>query len=358
MKKLKVYFLGGVYESCYYVRCLIPLLANLWDGDRTNLERKPPDTKKIVEGLTRNDILVFHRPMDRKVLELAKEMQKIGKKIVMDNDDTYIKDSGVPTVMLGRLRKDLEEKVQIFDDNLKDFASIADMVTVSTEFLKKEYDPYCKNVVVLPNCVDKRDWFKPKKNEGDKVRIGIVGSVASNQDYQPIIPLLESLKDREDVQIVLFALPEKNDNNQLVSKMYKPEFDFWNKYKPDWRPFVQTKDYPFVLNNLKLDMMLIPRHDSYFNRCKSNLKFLEASMCQIPVVAQGFEDGMSPYQGEEDSKYMLVATTDEEWKESVEKLIADKSLRDNMGEKAYNYVVENYDITNNKDLWVEAYKKL
>jgi len=355
---MKVYFLGGVYESCFYVRCLIPMLANLWDGDRTSLERKPREPAKIVKGLESADVIVFHRPLDKKVYDLAVELKKAGKKIVMDNDDTYIKDCGVPTSMLGRLRKDLEDKLQIFDDNLKAFAKMADMVTVSTEFLAEEYKPYCDNVVVLPNCIDKRDWFRPKKNDGEKVRIGIIGSVASNQDYEPIIPLLDSLKDREDVQLVLFALPEKQEDNKLVVKMYNPEYEFWNKYKPEWHPFVQTKDYTFMLNNLKLDIALIPRHDSYFNRCKSNLKFLEASMCKIAVVAQGFEDGKSPYQGEEDAKHMLIANTVEEWKESVEKLIADKELRDTMGEDAFHYVTDKYDISKNKEKWIEAYNNL
>lgn len=358
MKKLKVFFLGGVYESCYLVRCLIPMLANLWDGDRTDLERRPPNPQKIEKGLVAADIVVFHRPLDARVLALAKDLKKAGKKIVMDNDDTYVEDSGVPLQMITRLRDDLKDKLDIFEKNLKEFAKTCDMVTVSTPFLKTEYEEHCKNVVVLPNCVDKRDWFVPKKNPGDIVRIGLIGSVASNRDYECIIPLLDSLKGRKDVQLVLFALPEHNIENKLVVEMYKPEFEFWSKYSPEWRPLVQRKDYAFALNNLRLDMALIPRNDSYFNRCKSNLKFLEAAMCKIPVVAQGFEDGMSPYQGEEDSKYMLIAKNADEWKEAVEKLIADKNLRDTMGEKAYNYVIEKYDISNNSHLWVEAYKTL
>ena len=41
--------------------------------------------------------------------------------------------------------------------------------------------------------------------------------------------------------------------------------------------------------------MLIPRGENYFNRCKSNIKFLEASMCEIPVIAQSFTTNDSPY---------------------------------------------------------------
>jgi len=40
---MKVYYIGGGYESCYYVRCFLPMVANGWDGDKTSM-RKPKIT--------------------------------------------------------------------------------------------------------------------------------------------------------------------------------------------------------------------------------------------------------------------------------------------------------------------------
>lgn len=357
MKKPKVYFIGGGYESCYYVRCLIPMLANLWDGDKTSRSVGRPDSSKMLQGAMHADIVVFHRPMDTKMIEAAKLLKQAGKKIVMDNDDTYTRDSGVPLQMLSRLKNELKEKINDIDNTLKEFAGIADMVTVSTETLAKEYEPYNKNVIVLKNTVDKRDWFKPKEKRGDKVRIGIVGSVASNQDYKQIIPLLDKLKDKDDVQLVLFALPQLTEHTKLAVEMYKPEYEFWHKYNPEWHHFVHISEYNKKLNDLQLDIMLIPRYDSYFNRAKSNLKFLEASMCKIPVIAQGFTTGDSPYQGK-DEEYMEICITDEDWETKTFDLINNKEKRDKLSEKAYTYVVDNYDISNNKDLWTEAYQKI
>ena len=88
------------------------------------------------------------------------------------------------------------------------------------------------------------------------------------------------------------------------------------------------------LNELRLDMMIIPRADNYFNRCKSNVKFLETSMLEIPVIAQAFPTGDSPYQqNPEDSKYLILATDYNSWIDNIEKLIADKNLRLEMGKK-------------------------
>ncbi len=355
---MNVYYIGGNYDSCYYVRCLVPLRANLWDGDQTSLKKKYVDQSSVLKGIMNADVVVFHRPMIDQPYELAQKLKKLGKKIVMDNDDTYIKDGGVPIIM-ERIADNGEEYLDTIDKKLKRFAELADMVTVSTDFLKKEYDSLHNNVVVINNCVDSRDWYEKRQNDTGKVRIGIVGSVASNKDYEQLKPFLESTKGNKDIQLVLFALPPKTDETKLAVELYKPEFDFWSQYNPEWHHFVPMSDYQKKLADLKLDIMLIPRHNSYFNRCKSNLKFLESSMLKIPVIAQSFSDGMSPYeQDSEDASHMILCKTEEDWTREITNLVENKELRELMGAKAYEYVKNKYDIKNNKHKWADAYQTL
>lgn len=100
---------------------------------------------------------------------------------------------------------------------------------------------------------------------------------------------------------------------------------------------------------------MIPRADNYFNRCKSNVKFLEASMLEIPVVAQSFDDG--PY--EEITPDMGVLIRDNsKWLEEIDRLIKDKELRRSMGKKAKEYVLKNYNIADHYQEWENAYSKL
>ena len=208
---MKVYYIGMGYQSCYYVRCLQPLIHNGWSGESTSLRTKRVDNKTLFEQAIKADVIVFHRPMDINQLKAAVLLKQLGKIIVMDNDDTYIKDSGVPTKMFGKLNKKLKKAVEKIDDILKKFASISDLVTVSTDFLKEEYKEYNSNVITLKNCVDPLDWSQPKRNEEDTIRIGIVGSVASNKDYEQIKPLLDKLKENPKVVICLFALKKKKN---------------------------------------------------------------------------------------------------------------------------------------------------
>lgn len=356
---MKVYFIAGTYESCGYVRCLQPLQANGWDGDRVTRYSPKPDPQRMIQGAMNADIVVFHRPIQKEMYEAALLLKQAGKKIVMDNDDTYRANSGVPVQMFGKDREKLDSAIGYINEQLKKFAELADMVTVTTEFLKKEYEQWNKNVVVLPNCVDPFDWDEPVKNDTGKIRLLVTGSVASNKDYENIIPLLEKLKERKDVQLILQALPADHPSLKESREVYKPEIAFWKQYNVEWYPFMTLNEYLEFIPTLKADIMLIPRHDNYFNRCKSNLKFLEASMCKMATVAQSFPDGNSPYEvNEEDREYMILANDSQDWVDKVMNLLDNPQKIDILKEKAHEYVKNKYDINKNNYKWVETYKTI
>lgn len=347
---MKVYYCNSFLETAYYVRCMLPLQAGGWDGDRTSMyaDRVTPEVK--AKAVLDADIVVFHRPNDDRSLKAIKMLKEQGKKIVVDNDDSYKHtETKKWAEYLARVNHWLDESIKM-----------ADLVTCSTEFLAKEYRELNPNVVVLPNCVSIEDWpEEPQRNETDKVRIGLVGSVALNGDFEPILPYLNKLKERSDVQLVLFALPPKNEDTVLARSYYTDDYKFWESMNIEWQPFVSRAEYVDMLDNLKLDLMVIPRRDDYFNHCKSNLKFLEASMLKIPVIAQGFPDNLSPYEANpNDASHMVIIKDNSQWETECERLIADKELRLEMGEQAYQYVVEKYDIEKNIHLWSDAYRKL
>lgn len=357
---MRVYYISSGLQGCYVARCLMPLTANGWDGDQTSisLDSKTPENKSL--AAQNADVVVFHRPDDPRKLELAKLLKQQGKKIVFDNDDTYREDSVVKLNEfldneLYRVRFDEKNKV------INEFIKMADLVTCSTECLAEEYREISPdNVVVLPNCIDPFYFEEPLRNEGDKVRIGVVGSIGVTDDLWEFEKIIPPLLNRDDIELVFFSLGEKGIN-KMVDEIYDEEYKFLDKLQKAnnviWQPFVDMQDYYDTLNELRLDIMLIPRADNYFNRCKSNLKFLEASMFEIPVIAQGFKDGKSPYQvNPEDAKHMIIV--DDNWQEAIEKLVKDKELRREMGRKAREYVINNYDIEKNAHKWEEAYQSM
>jgi glycosyltransferase involved in cell wall biosynthesis len=348
---MKVFFSNSFLETCHYVRCMMPMRAAGWDGDKTSLRRQRISTDQQARAVLDADVVVFHRPNDDRSLDIAKALKKQGKKIVMDNDDTY-KETDT------RKFKDLLSKVDHWVD---EFGKFADLITCSTEFLAEEYRKLNPNVVVLPNCIDPDDWPEEPQRTYDPlapVRIGFVGSVAMNGDFEPMKDVLLALTRRNDVRVVLFALPPRREDTALAQKYYKEDYEFWETLNVEWQPFVTRADYVETLDNLKLDIMVIPRRDDYFNRCKSNLKFLEASMLEIPVIAQGFPDGKSPYEVNPDDARHMIIVTGNGWEKAINFALEHPQAMKEAGKKAKQYVLENYDINKHITKWEEAYAKL
>jgi len=332
---------------------------NGYNGDVVGLATPKKEIKTILREAQEADVIVFHRPETAEHWKVAEILRGMGKKIVFDNDDTFRLHKGHPFHKM-HLTNNMGAK---YDRNLKRLNAItdkfiknADLVTTTTETLAKEYRESNDNVVVLPNYVYPDDWEEPLRNEGDKVRIAISGSAAYSSDFEVIKDYIKELDERGDVQFVLFGMGSKGErkDNPETEKIFEDEYKFWDTLKnKEHAPWIPIRDYMDTLNKLRLDIMLIPRKENHFNKCKSNLKFLESAMCEIPVVASSFTDG--PYE-ELDGEIGIKLKGD--WKETVDELIKDKNKRRAIGKKAREYVLKNYDIKDHAHKWEQVYKVL
>ena len=345
---MRIFFLQGAFPFCYYYRGYLPAVYsnNIAVSDFFRKDMDVSNTAFVAKAMEA-DIICFQRPTSKASYDLAKLLRLKGKKIVMDNDDSY---SGIPLARLGS-----EKQVEIakeLNKNLEEFGRMADGITVSTQFLADEYRKLNPNVVVLKNCIDPIDAQKCKVNDKGKFRIGLVGSVTTNDDYIHIKDQLKQLSERDDCTIVIMGL--KMDNGKLITKSFQEDADFWATLKNlEWHATCHVTEYMGLVANLALDLAIIPRKEHDFNRAKSNLKFLEMSLLEIPVLAQGFSDGTSPYQGI-DEPYLTIVGSDENW---YDKII---SIKDNYEEykekakKAKAWVLENYNIKKEAMKWSEA----
>lgn len=351
----KVYFVGGAYMGCWQVRCLLPMIYNGWSGNYKGLERKTKPAEQVKEEMMRADIIVFHRADTNWHHRIAIMLRQMGKKIVFDNDDTMNLDTSDP--FYGLDEKGFKQNKKKLNNIVNNFVLNADLITCSTDFLAEEYRKINPNVAVLPNYIDPSDWETPLRSQGEKVRVGIVGSTAYHGDFDRIKDVLRKLDNDPKIQLVLMGLMKKTTVNLKFAEVHKKELAFWESLPNlEWTRWVQMTEYFSTLNELKLDMMLIPRRESYFNKAKSNLKFLEASMLEIPVIASSFPD--APYERDIDGNNGILIKDDKDWLEAIYSLVNDKEKRRLMGNAAYDYVLKNYNIKDHFEKWPETYNKL
>lgn len=349
---MKIFYLQGDYPFCYYYRGYLP---GVYSKQMVVSEFFRKDMEVSDESLTRKaleaDIICFQRPTSAPSLGLARLLKARGKKIVFDNDDTY---TGIPLARLGSERR--VEIAKELSKNLNDFIKISDGVTVSTEILAKEYAQINPNVVVLKNCIDPLDEFPCKENKTGKFRVGLIGSVTSNDDYVHIKEQLRQLDARDDVTLVVLGI--KLPNGKIMTESMREDYDFWDSLKNvEWHPVVHVTEYMSTIAGLALDLAIIPRKEHYFNQCKSNLKFLEMSLLKIPVLAQGFTDGTSPYEGV-DKSYLTLMHDNNLWYNKIIEIKDDYSPYKLLAEKAHDYVLENYNISRYASVWNEEIIKL
>jgi len=342
---LKIFFLPGAYDGCYFYRgylpaiygnmtCMTEFVQQSWDKDLMH--------KRTLEA----DVVVIQRPNDGYRVELMKALKQKGKFIVFDNDDTYLPGKGVPLNMLG---SDKARELAIhLSDNLNKALKIADLVIASTHVLAEEYRQTATcPVVVCKNTIDPLDEY-PRRRVPGKTRIGFIGSVASNDDYIHVKDVIRALDASNDVTFVVLGNPQNNSNY----KGYEKDNAFWQTVKNiEWHEFVPATRYHKKLADLALDIALIPRKDNYFNRCKSNIKFVECSLARIPVIAQGFTNKDSPYQDGKDKKYMQVITDDKDWLPAIKNTIKNYDQYATLADRAHNYVLEHYNIKKYAKEW-------
>ena len=121
------------------------------------------------------------------------------KKLIVDFDDDIFRiDHNTYT---WQFYKDRQHCLKIWEM----LARESDVVTVSTENLKKIMGAYNKNVVVIPNAFDFSLYeSKPKNNK--KIRIMWAGSISHEPDLAMVAPILRDIQRKYGNKIEIFIV--------------------------------------------------------------------------------------------------------------------------------------------------------
>lgn len=343
---MKVAAIPGKYDGCYYIRNYLPGVELGWDLPKQ--VGQGMDNMHAFRLAMAADVVLFQRPSEVEKVEAIRLLKLKGKKIIFDNDDTYLPGDGIPFEKLTEKGREIAE---VMNTNLYEAIKLSDAVTCTTEYLAEEYRKLHDNVHVIPNAISEIEMETRIPNDTGKKRIGLVGSVLSNEDYLHVKDAIRRLAD-DGHQFVIFGIKYTDGTH---NRAYDEDVKFWDSIDPEWWSYVPMPEYYHTLNRMKLDVLMIPRQDSYFNRCKSNLKFLEASLMGIPVVAQAFDDEKSPYQvNPQDREHMLLATDSDDWYNKVTEALKDPSF----AAGAQDYVLENYNIRKVAKKWQQLINNL
>ncbi len=342
-ESLRVLYLLADQTGCGWYRCLLPgiYLRNLYGIDSRAATSLSDEVRAFARG---TDILVCQRQLSDSMLEFVREQKAIGKKIVYELDDDFwhlpVKNPVYRYYQADGLAR------------LTRFIRVADVVTVSTEPLKRVVDAVHDHVVVLPNAVDPdlADAIAERRvgqqtYRQAMVRIGWSGSNFHEGDLDCAIDALIALAKRPDVQLVFFGwVPER-----IQREVPRGGIEI--------HPFVPTNSYYHAMAALRLDIGLAPLRDNRFNEAKSNLKYLEYSMFKVPTVASP----VYPYTRtitDGENGILVKKNRHQEWLRQLTRLVEDRAERERLARNAYATVRERFHLKNNVRRWLDLYRGL
>lgn len=212
--------------------------------------------------------------------------------------------------------------------------SMADAITCSTEAVKesllREVTP--RRVRVFPNVVRFKDYEQVDLREDPKqIKILWQGGAAHFEDWYPLRQALGNItKKYPQVHWVIWGAQYPWVNELMPPHRYT--------YK-DWCPY---NEYRLRLATIGHDIALAPLQEHVFNRCRSAIKFYEASVLKKDIATLAQNSGA--YKSEIiDGRTGLLFNTPEEFESKLSRLIEDQALRLELGRNAKDWVHENRD---------------
>jgi glycosyltransferase involved in cell wall biosynthesis len=187
-----------------------------------------------------------------------------------------------------------------------------------------------KRIETIENAIDFELYDKCENKSNNKMlRIGWAGGDAHGRDLKILENvILEILHKHKNVEFCFFGM--------------RPPFLEYNPRIIHHSSWVGIDRYPEELAKLGFDIGVAPLKDNIFNRCKSNLRWLEYSALGIPTVASNVQPFKETLAKHPDS--ILIADSEQDWVNALDSLITKENKRKSLGKFAYNTVKCYYNV--------------
>lgn len=252
----------GIYRNNggSYHRVKLPL-SHIKDHD---VRIEEDITKELLDEY-RPDIIYIHWTSPVSIPQLSIWQAEYKFKVVADIDDTW------------KLSKRYERTV-FQSQNLCLFA---DAIICTNEYTANQAREFNDNVFIIPNYVPRQDF---SRKYGDKIRIGIYGSISGHYDnWMSLKPLIKKLSRDKDIKnkicFIICGIDENKKWQEIMKVFPKDNTSlFWHEEPEDSINLVKN-----------IDLLLCPLGNSETDKGRSNLKIYEAcSMECIPVISANY----------------------------------------------------------------------
>ena len=229
----------------------------------------------------------------------------------------------------------------------------ADGVIVSTDPLCDRIKHMNQQVIVIKNQLDERliphSDRSPEKPKSNYITIGYMGTRTHDRDFFEILPAVKKMlfKYKDTVKLEFLGALEEDRYINWLPNAKRLNNDGYVEYCKFWQ---------WMNTNVFWDIALAPLGVDEFNKCKSDIKFLDYSALNIPGVfskVTSYENSV-----EHEKTGMLAHNETDEWVQNLEQLIESRKLREEIGCRAKEYVLSKRILGKNIFKWKNALEQI
>ncbi len=305
--------------------------------------------------------------------ELLAQLRSRNVRLLYALDDSFLD--------LPAERKDWEptgERLQV----VKLFLAEAAGLLVTTAALREKFSDFNAHIAVVPHALDERllpAWRRPQGqtkpgwrvklarlasrlqkcpgrslrfSAGRKIVIGYMGTFTHDDDLLLVLPALQAVarQYRGAVEFELVGVIGQPETRRLLQDLPLRLI----KLSP--RKVAYDRFMAWFSRCLEWDIALAPLRDTPFNRCKSDIKFLDYSA----TGAAGIFSRVRPYEASVRHRQTgwLAENTPAAWLEALTELIDNQPLRAELAHNATAYLFSQRTLAVCAPRWVQAIESL
>jgi O-antigen biosynthesis protein len=264
--------------------------------------------------------------------------------------------------------------------SLERLIGAADLVTLSTESLRDAIEPRARRVVVVPNMLDEFLWFgdggaasvptsrlrrasapgrrwidaalRRGRSAPPTCNLVYMGTPTHADDLALLRPVIQRLRSRHDVDIRLFVV-----GGEDAPARGSPGGPWYERVELPRKCSPYGAFVPWLRSaSRSWDVAVAPLRDTAFNRCKSDLKFLEYAALGLP----GIYSDVIPYSPSVDHEQtgLLVENTVDAWCAAILRFALDPELRKRTAARAKEYVLAERCLQHQADDYVRLLREV
>ncbi|MDF9795196.1 glycosyltransferase involved in cell wall biosynthesis [Catalinimonas alkaloidigena] len=279
--------------------------------------------------LNKADYVFIHReatPVGPPIVEwiIAKILKK---KIIYDFDDAiWLRDTSGINSFMAKIK---------WQQKVASICRWSYKVSAGNNYLYDFAKQYCQQIVLNPTTIDTEHYHNQRKNQHDSpLTIGWTGSHSTMKYLYAIEDVLQQLE-----KVYAFRF--------VVISNRPPEMKLKNLHFIPWKEATEIDDL------LQLHIGIMPLPDDLWAKGKCGFKALQYLSLGIPALvspvgvnAKIVAQGVNGY----------LCSSDQEWYDSLSKLLNDQELRTRMGAAGRNKVEEEYSVKANTSNFLGLFK--